>query len=42
MIKHKKKIIIGTSIAIIIGIGIFYVNSTNGKEAIKHKINLFI
>ena len=39
MIKHKKKIIIGTSIAIIIGIGIFYVNSTNGKEAIKHKIN---
>ena len=38
MIKHKKKIIIGTSIAII-GMGIFYVNGTNGKEAIKHKIN---
>ena len=39
MIKYKKKIIIGTSLVIIVGMGIAYANSTPGKEFIKYKIN---
>ena len=39
MIKYKKKIIIGTSLVIIVGMGIAYTNSTPGKEFIKYKIN---
>ena len=38
MIKYKKKIIIGTSLVIIVGMGIDYTNSTPGKEFIKYKI----
>ena len=39
MIKYKKKIIIGTSLVIIVGMGIAYTNSTRGKKFIKYKIN---
>lgn len=39
MIKYKKKIIIRTSLVIIVGMGIAYANSTPGKEFIKYKIN---
>lgn len=39
MIKYKKKIIIGTSLVIIVGMGIAYTNSTPGKKFIKYKIN---
>ena len=39
MIKYKKKIIIGTSLVIIVGMGIAYANSTHGKEFIKYKNN---
>lgn len=39
MIKYKKKIIIGTSLVIIVGMGIAYTNSTPGKRIIKYKIN---
>ena len=37
--KHKIKLIIGTSIVVVMGIGIFYANTTRGKEGIKIKIN---
>lgn len=37
--KHKKKLIIGTSITVILGAGIFWANSTSGEKIIKLKIN---
>lgn len=37
--KHKIKLIIGTSIVVVMGIGIFYANTTRGKEEIRVKIN---
>ena len=37
--KHNLKLIIGTSIVVVIGAGIFYANTTSGKENIKIKIS---
>ena len=37
--KHKIKLILGTSIVIVLGAGIYYANTPTGKEAIKYKIN---